>query len=318
VADASSVFARAIIMPNLATPVGNAEQALAYRQRIMDACPKDRAFTPLMTLYLTAQTTVVDVDAACDSRFIHGIKLYPAGATTNSEGGIADIRALDAVLSAMQERQLVLQVHGEVTDPSVDIFDREAVFIERVLQPLLERYPQLKVVFEHITTAQAVAFVKQGPPNLAATITAHHLLINRNAIFSGGLRPHAYCLPVAKREVHRQALLAAATSGSEKFFLGTDSAPHPRLAKESACGCAGIYTAPYALALYAEAFASCDALACLEGFASVHGANFYALELNQDTVTLIQTPQDVPQSLRYAEGALIPFRAGETLPWRLQ
>ena len=317
VTDASVNFARAIVMPNLSPALITTTTALAYRDRILSACPPDRAFTPLMTLYMSPRTTVDDIHEACDSKLIHGLKLYPAGATTNSADGVRDLKALSAVLAAMQERGLVLQVHGEVTDPNVDIFDRERVFMETVLKPLLDQFPRLKVVFEHITTAEAVAFVHQGPPQLAATITAHHLLINRNAIFDGGLRPHAYCLPVAKRETHRQALLNAATGGSEKFFLGTDSAPHPRSAKESACGCAGLYTAPYALALYAEAFASREALDRLEGFASLHGPAFYGLEPNQDTVTLQEEPQQVAGQLAYQDESLVPFRAGQWLPWSL-
>ncbi len=315
VPDVCGLFARAIIMPNLATPVINTQAALSYRERILQACPKGSEFNPLMTLYLSPRTTVDDIHEACDSKLIYGVKLYPAGATTNSANGVSDLSPLSAVLEAMQERGLVLQIHGEVTDPQVDIFDREQVFIESVLKPLLEQFPSLKVVLEHITTAQAVDFVQQGPSQLAATITAHHLLINRNAMFAGGIRPHAYCLPVAKRETHRQALLSAVASGSDKFFLGTDSAPHSRSAKEAACGCAGIYTAPFALALYAEAFDSINALDHFEGFASVHGPAFYGLEPNHDSITLIKKPQPVPDNLAFEDSQLVPFRAGETLPW---
>ncbi len=317
VPDVCAVFARAIVMPNLASPVINTETALAYRQRILRARPQDSDFEPLMTLYLSPRTTPRDIHDACDSTLIHGVKLYPAGATTHSDSGVTDLQPLAAVLAAMQERGLVLQVHGEVTDPEVDVFDREKVFIDTVLKPLLEKFPRLKVVFEHITTREAVEFVSTGPPQLAATITAHHLQINRNAMFAGGLRPHAYCLPVAKRESHRQALLAAATGGSEKFFLGTDSAPHTRRAKESACGCAGIYTAPYAMALYAEVFSDCNALEHLEGFASLHGPAFYGLDPNQETITLVEEPQQVVEQLAYEEEFLLPFRAGETLNWSL-
>ena len=318
VAHAARQFARAIVMPNLRPPVTTVDAAAAYRQRILAAVPEGASFEPLMTLYLTDNTSASEIRNAAVSGFVKAVKLYPAGATTNSDAGVTDLAHCAAAISEMEKCGLPLLVHGEVTDPSVDVFDREAVFIERVLSPLLTRHPALRVVFEHVTTKDAVDYVAAAGANVAATITAHHLLYNRNAIFTGGVRPHYYCLPVLKREVHRQALLAAATSGSGKFFLGTDSAPHARLAKESACGCAGCYTAHAALELYAEAFASVGALDKLEGFASLHGPDFYGLPRNQGQVTLERGEWQSPESFAYAGGdCLVPLRAGERLAWRI-
>lgn len=288
--DTAQRFARAIVMPNLKPPVRTVAEARAYRERILAALPAEMCFEPLMTLYLTDNTSPEDIRQAKSSGFIHAVKYYPAGATTHSDSGVTDIHRVAAVLETMQEVGLPLLVHGEVTDTDIDIFDREAVFIERVLVPLLERLPRLRVVLEHITTAQAAAFVTAAAANVAATITVHHLLYNRNAMFQGGIRPHAYCLPVLKRESHRQALVAAATSGNPKFFLGTDSAPHPRHDKESSCGCAGIYSAHAALELYAEVFEQAGALDKLEAFASFHGPDFYGLPRNQEQVTLVKQP----------------------------
>ena len=312
-------FARAIVMPNLRPPVTTAAAALAYRQRIMAALPQAGAgsdFQPLMTLYLTDNTPPDEIRQARDAGVV-ALKLYPAGATTNSDAGVTDVRKTYATLEAMQREGLLLLVHGEVTDPDIDIFDREAVFIDRVMQPLRRDMPELKVVFEHITTADAAAYVQDGGPFTAATITAHHLLYNRNALFMGGLRPHYYCLPVLKKEQHRLALVQAATSGSGKFFLGTDSAPHAAALKEqSVCG-AGCYTAPAALELYAEAFEAAGALDQLEGFASLHGPAFYGLPLNSGTVTLRREPWTLPESLPLGDATIKPLRAGETLNWRL-
>jgi len=317
VAHSARQFARAIIMPNLKPPVTTTEQALAYRQRILDALPAGGEFTPLMSLYLTDDTPVEEVRRARESGHIHALKLYPAGATTNSDSGVTDIRKTYDTLAAMAEQGLPLLVHGEVTEPEVDIFDREQVFIERILVPLLAALPDLKVVLEHITTAEAAAFVAAAGPNVAATITPQHLLMNRNAIFVGGIRPHHYCLPILKREHHRQALVAAATSGSGKFFLGTDSAPHSQHAKESACGCAGIYSAHAALELYAEAFDKAGALDKLEGFASHHGADFYGLPRNPGQVTLARREWQVPEHYPFGGEKLVPLRAGESLHWKL-
>ncbi|MGV8942302.1 MAG: dihydroorotase [Lysobacter sp.] len=317
VADTARRFARAIVMPNLSPPVTTTAHALAYRQRIVAAVPSGLRFEPLMTLYLTDNTPPAEIAAAKASGRVHGVKWYPAGATTNSEYGVTDIRRCDAVLAAMEEHDLPLLVHGEVTDPSVDVFDRERVFIEHHLIPLLERFSRLRVVLEHITTRQAVEFVSQAPAHVAATITAHHLLLNRNAMFTGGLRPHHYCLPVLKREEHRQVLVAAATSGNPKFFLGTDSAPHPIHAKESACGCAGIYTAHAAIELYAEAFEQAGALDRLEAFASFHGADFYGLPRSEDRITLERHSWQVPQQFGDGQDAIVPLRAGERVAWRL-
>jgi dihydroorotase len=311
-------FARAIVMPNLRPPITTVAAAGEYRARILAALPAGVAFDPLMTLYLTDSMSPHEVRRAAASGFVHAVKLYPAGATTNSDSGVTDIARSTAVLAAIEDCGLPLLVHGEVTDPAVDVFDREKVFIERVLQPLLLRHPGIRLVFEHITTGDAAAFVRDCGDNVAATITAHHLLYNRNAIFAGGICPHHYCLPVLKRERHRQALLQAATSGNPKFFLGTDSAPHSRASKESACGCAGCYTAPAALELYAEAFESMAALDRLEPFASFHGADFYRLPRNVGQVTLQQEEWLLPAAFTYADGdALVPLRAGEALRWRL-
>lgn len=308
-------FGRAIIMPNLTPPVTTTEQALAYRQRILDALPSDLSFQPLMTLYLTDATDPLEITRAKVSGHVVGVKLYPAGATTNSQSGVTDITLCDETIAAMEAEGLPLLVHGEVTHDHIDIFDREAVFIEEVLAPLITRFPKLKVVFEHITTSNAVEFVQQAPDNVAATITAHHLLLNRNDMLVGGIRPHNYCLPVLKRETHRLALLEAATSGNTKFFLGTDSAPHTRSTKEQACGCAGSFTAPHAMELYAKAFASVAKLDCLEAFASHNGPDFYGLPRNKETITLQQRSWQVPASYPYLEEEIIPFMAGESLSW---
>ncbi len=316
--DTARRFARAIVMPNLKPPITTVAAAAAYRQRILEALPPGLRFEPLMTLYLTDHTTPQEIRAARASGFIHGVKYYPAGATTHSDAGVTAVERTYPALEAMQEVGLPLLVHGEVTDPEVDVFDREAVFIERVLEPLIVRFPRLKVVLEHVTTRQGVEFVRAMPGNVAGTLTVHHLLYNRNAMFRGGIRPHYYCLPVLKREEHRRALVAAAVSGSPKFFLGTDSAPHARGAKESACGCAGIYTAHAALELYAEVFEAAGALDRLEAFASFHGADYYGLPRNRERITLVREPWQVPQELDFGEGQrLIPLRAGETVAWRL-
>jgi dihydroorotase len=303
-------FARAIIMPNLVPPVTSVAAAAAYRDRIRAA--GGAGFEPLMTAYLTDEADPAELARGFDDKVWVAAKLYPAGATTNSASGVTDIRNIHPALERMQAIGMVLCVHGEVTDPDVDVFDREAVFIDRVLAPLVDKFPDLKIVFEHITTAEAADFVRDAPPTVAATVTPQHLHINRNALFAGGLRPHAFCLPVAKREAHRLAVRQAATSGSAKFFLGTDSAPHPRSAKESACGCAGIFNAPYALESYAAVFEEEGALDRLEGFASEHGAAFYDLPLNQGAVTLERVDQIVPGDV----DGLVPFHAGETLHWR--
>ena len=317
--DTARQFARAIVMPNLKPPVTTTALAGAYRERILAARPAGSSFEPLMTLYLTDVTPPPEIASAKVSGFVHGVKLYPAGATTNSDSGVTDIRRCDDTLAEMARLGMPLLIHGEVTDTDIDIFDREAVFIDRILGPLLERHPALRVVFEHITTRDAARFVAQAGPNVAATITAHHLLYNRNALFQGGIRPHNYCLPALKREVHRTALVEAATSGSPKFFLGTDSAPHARHTKEADCGCAGCYTALTALELYAEAFEATGALDRLEGFASHFGPDFYRLPRNTGSVTLRREAYPVPADLPYGPGndRLVPFRAGETLRWRL-
>jgi dihydroorotase len=309
-------FARAIVMPNLKPPVTTAAAAAAYRERIVAALPKGADFMPLMTLYLTDKLPPDEIVRAKDAGVV-AAKLYPAGATTNSDAGVTDIRNIHATLEAMQRHGLLLLVHGEVTDSEIDVFDREAVFIERVMQPLRRDFPQLKVVFEHITTKDAAQYVAGSDAQIAATITAHHLLFNRNAIFKGGLRPHYYCLPVLKREVHRQALVQAATGGSPKFFLGTDSAPHAAVLKEnSVCG-AGCYTAPAAVELYAEAFEAAAALDKLEAFASFNGADFYGLPRNRGTVTLRREPWTLPDSVPFGDAVLKPLRGGETLNWKL-
>lgn len=310
-------FSRALIMPNLRPPVTTTEQALTYRQRILDALPAGTAFEPLMTLYLTDRTDPAEVDRARASGRIVGFKLYPAGATTHSDAGVTDIRRVDAVLARMEERELVLEVHGEVTDPGVDMFDREARFIDEVLAPLAARRPRLRIVFEHITTRAAVSFVRDSRPGIGATVTPQHLLMNRNALFAGGIRPHHYCLPVLKSEADREALLGAVASGDPHFFLGTDSAPHARGAKEAACGCAGIFSAHGAIELYAEAFEAAGALDRLEAFASEHGADFYRLPRNTGRITLVKAPWEVPPSYPFGAEALVPLRAGERIGWRL-
>jgi len=315
--DTARRFARAIIMPNLKPPVTTTELAREYRARIVAATPSDMRFEPLMTLYLTDNTSPNEMRTAKMSGLIHGVKYYPAGATTHSDAGVTAITKCYDALAAMEEVGLPLLIHGEVTNPKVDVFDREQVFIDNVLEPLAGRFPRLKIVLEHITTRQAVDFVKAAPDNIAATITAHHLLYNRSAMFAGGMRPHLYCLPVLKREEHRWVLLAAATSGNPKFFLGTDSAPHAKHTKESACGCAGIYSAHAAIELYAEAFESANALNKLEAFASFYGADFYGLPRNTDTITLVKEAWDVPTELAFGSDKLIPLRAGERISWRL-
>ena len=310
-------FARAIVMPNLHPPITTAAQAAAYRERIRAALPRGSGFEPLMTLYLTDHTRVAEVTRAAADGVVRAVKYYPAGATTHSEAGVTDIARTYAVLEQMQALGLPLLLHGEATDREVDIFDRERVFIERVLTDLIRRFPQLPLVLEHVTTREAVEFVLAAGPKVAATITPQHLLLNRNALFEGGLRPHHYCLPVLKREAHREALLAAATGGSPKFFLGTDSAPHSRRSKEAACGCAGIYTAHAGIELYAEVFAAAGALPRLEAFASFHGADFYGLPRNRGTLTLVDVPWSPPASYPFAGEELVPFRAGEPIGWRL-
>jgi len=317
VADASRCFARAIVMPNLRPAVRTTVQALDYRERILGEIPEGRTFEPLMTLYLTDDTSPEEIARAKLSGRVFGVKLYPAGATTHSDEGVTRLSRCFHALEKMEEFGLPLLVHGESTDPTIDVFDREQVFIEEVLGPTLERFSALKVVLEHITTREAVQYVEVTGANVAATITAHHLLLNRNALFLGGIRPHHYCLPVLKRESHREALVEAATSGNPKFFLGTDSAPHARNTKEAACGCAGIYTAHAALELYAAAFEEAGALDKLEGFASVFGARFYGLPPNQDMVTLAREEWRVPERLRFGNDELVPLRAGETIPWKL-
>jgi dihydroorotase len=315
--DTARQFARAIVMPNLKPPVTTTALALAYRQRIISALPEGAKFEPMMTLYLTDMTSAEEIRIAKASGVVHAIKLYPAGATTNSDAGVNDLRKTYAALEEMQRCGMPLLVHGEVTDSNIDIFDREAVFIDKVLHPLLKDLPNLRVVFEHITTQDAAQFVASAADNIAATITAHHLLYNRNALLAGGVRPHYYCLPVLKRETHREALVKAATSGSQKFFLGTDSAPHAQHTKENACGCAGCYTAHTAIELYAEAFENAGALNKLEGFASFFGADYYGLQRNQETITLLKEDWQVPESIDFAEYQLVPLRAGEKLKWKL-
>ena len=309
-------FARAIIMPNLRPPVTTAAQAIAYKARIQTAVPKGVTFEPLMTLYLTDNLPADEIKRAKDAGVV-AAKLYPAGATTNSDAGVTDLRKTYKTLEAMQREGMLLLVHGEVTSPDIDLFDREAVFIDTQLIPLRRDFPELKIVFEHITTKEAANYVRDADKFTAATITAHHLLYNRNAIFTGGIRPHYYCLPVLKRETHRLALVEAATSGNAKFFLGTDSAPHPANLKEHASGCAGCYTAHAAMEMYAEAFDAADALDKLEAFASFNGADFYSLPRNQGTVTLKKESWTPPESFAFGEAALKPLRSGEALPWRM-
>lgn len=314
--DTARQFARAIVMPNLKPPVTTTAQAVAYRERILAALPAGMQFEPLMTLYLTNNTPPEEIQRAKDSGVVHAVKLYPAGATTNSDAGVSDLSKCYKTLEAMQKIGMPFLVHGEVTDPAVDIFDREAVFIDSVMQPLRRDMPELKVVFEHITTKDAAQYVAEADGHVAATITAHHLLYNRNEIFKGGIRPHYYCLPVLKRELHRQALVAAATSGSNKFFLGTDSAPHPKGMKEHACGCAGCYTALHAMELYTQAFDQVHALDKLEQFASFNGPDFYNLPRNTDVITLHREEWQVPAELPLGNATLVPLNGGETLGWK--
>jgi dihydroorotase len=310
-------FRRAIVMPNLKPPITTTAMARDYRARIRAASPTGVDFEPLMTLYLTEDTPAQEIAHARDSGIIHGVKLYPAGTTTHSEAGVKRIEKVYPVLEAMQQHGLPLQVHGEAADPGIDIFDREQVFIEQVLIPLHARFPALKTVFEHITTARAVEFVLSAAPTVRATITPQHLLYNRNALFAGGLRPHHYCLPVLKRERDRRTLIKAATSGDPRFFLGTDSAPHPKTAKESACGCAGIFSAHAAIELYAEAFEAANALDKLEAFASRHGAAFYGLPVNTESITLVRQDWRVPAEYPLGDETVVPLRAGQTVRWRL-
>ena len=315
--DTARRFARAIVMPNLQPPVTTADEAVGYRARILAALPEGMKFAPLMTLYLTDRTTGDEIRRAGQSGVVHAVKYYPAGATTHSDSGVTALTRCEDALAAMAECGLPLLVHGEVTFPEVDIFDREKVFIDRILVPLLSKFSRLRVVFEHITTRDAVRFVLGAPPRVAATITAHHLLLNRNALLAGGIRPHHYCLPILKREEDRQALIQAAVSGNSKFFLGTDSAPHARNTKEAACGCAGTYTAHAGIELYAEIFEAANALDRLEGFASIHGPDFYGLPRNHDQITLVKDAWSVPQELPFHDDTLVPFRAGGTVSWRI-
>ncbi len=317
VAASAQQMARAIIMPNLVPPVVNYSQALAYRQRILDALPKDQKFNPLMTLYLTNNTQIEDIIQAKQSGKVFAVKLYPAGATTNSDSGVTDILALDDIFACMSEQQMPLLVHGEVTHDKVDIFDRETVFITEVLAPLIKRHPNLKIVMEHITTKEAVEFVLQNGKNLAATITVQHLMYNRNQMLVGGIKPHYYCLPILKRNTHQQALLQAASSGNPKFFLGTDSAPHATSAKENPCGCAGCFTAYAAIELYADIFSQLNALDKLEGFASRFGADFYQLPRNKKQITLINKPWKIPLTMDFGKQKITPFNAGQTLNWQV-
>ena len=313
----AQVFGRAIVMPNLRPPVTTTAQAGEYRQRIRASLPDPRAFEPLMTLYLTDATTADEIARAKASGFVHAVKYYPAGATTHSDAGVTSLARVRGALAAMERHGVVLAIHGEVTDRDVDPFDRERVFVERELAAIVRDFPALRIVLEHVTTREAAAFVTDGPATIAATITPQHLLYSRGALFAGGLRPHLYCLPVLKRELHRQALVAAATSGNPKFFLGTDSAPHARAAKENACGCAGCYSAPVALPLYAEVFEDAGALDRLEAFASVNGAAFYGLPRNADKVTLVREAWRVPDALPFDDGTIVPLRAGEEVRWRV-
>lgn len=310
-------FARAIIMPNLKPPITTTLQAQAYRKRILAQVPKGLEFEPLMTLYLTDDTPPLEIETANASGQIHGIKLYPAGATTHSAAGVTNLRYVYATLDSMEKLGLPLLIHGEVTTPQVDIFERETVFLEQELAPLVERFPALRIVLEHITTQAAVDFILKAPATVAATITAHHLLLNRNDMLAGGIRPHYYCLPILKRERDRQALVAAATSGNPKFFLGTDSAPHRRDAKETACGCAGVFSAPAAIELYAEIFDRANALDKLEGFASFYGADFYRLPRNSTKLTLSKQTWTLPDSYPFDGGEIVPFYAGQPIAWRL-
>ena len=315
--DSARRFARAIVMPNLKPPVTTTELALRYRDRILAALPHGVAFEPLMTLYLTDNMRAEEIAAAKASGAVHAVKYYPAGATTHSESGVTDLRKCYRVFEAMEACGMPLLVHGEVTDPTVDVFDRESVFLDQVLAPLVERFSRLRVVVEHITTREAVRFVLAAPPRVGATITAHHLLLNRNALFAGGVRPHHYCLPILKREAHRQALIEAAVSGNPKFFLGTDSAPHARHTKEADCGCAGIYTAHAGIELYAEVFAAAGALGRLEDFASRFGATFYGLPCNTSTIRLVEEAWRAPAAIPFGADRLVPFRGGEEIRWKM-
>jgi len=315
--DTARQFARAIVMPNLRPPVTTTALAIEYRERILNALPVGANFEPLMTLYLTDNTTAEEIERAKASGIVHGVKLYPAGATTNSDSGVTNLGHCVKALEAMEKVGMPLLAHAEVTDSDVDVFDRERVFIERNMIPLLKKFPNLKVVFEHITTQDAADFVTQASSNVAATVTAHHLLMNRNDMFKGGIQPHHYCLPILKREEHRVALVKAATSGNPKFFLGTDSAPHAKYTKEAACGCAGMYTAHTAMELYAEAFELAGALDKLEGFASFYGADFYGLPRNTEQITLVRESWKVPASLPYEGDVLVPLRADQMLNWKM-
>ena len=315
--DTARRFARAIVMPNLVPPVRTTQQALNYRERILGELPEGSSFEPLMTLYLTDDTPPEEIGRAKLSGRVHGVKLYPAGASTHSDAGVTRISRCFLALEKMEQLGLPLLIHGEVTDPMVDVFDREKAFVDEVLGPIVDRFSSLKVVLEHVTTRDAVQYVEVTGPNVAATITPQHLLLNRNALFLGGIRPHHYCLPVLKREEHREALVEAAISGNPKFFLGTDSAPHSRASKEAGCGCAGVYSAHAAIELYATAFEEAGAIDKLEGFASHFGADFYGLPRNQDTITLLRQQWTVPQTLRFGGEELVPLRAGETIPWKL-
>ena len=316
VADISRYFGRAIVMPNLVPPVTNADMARDYHDRIMAQNPAEH-FTPLMVLYLTDNTTPEDIKAAKASGIVYACKLYPAGATTNSSSGVTDVANIADVIAAMEEVNMPLLIHGEVTTAEIDIFDREAVFIDTILKPLVAKHPNLKVVLEHITTKNAVDFVMAAGDNIGATITAHHLLFNRNDMLVGGIRPHFFCLPILKRNIHQDALVKAATSGSKKFFLGTDSAPHPKHAKESSCGCAGSYTAHAAIELYAEVFEQENALDNLEGFASLNGPRFYNLPVNEDKITIEKAAWDVPATLAFGNDVVVPIRANEQIQWRV-
>ncbi len=311
-------FARAVVMPNLKPPVTTTKRALNYRELILDALPENSKFEPLMTLYLTDDTPPEEIARAKLSGRVQGVKMYPAGATTHSDAGVTRLSRCFHTLEKMEELGMPLLIHGEATDPEIDVFDREKAFLELTMGPLVDRFPGLKVVIEHITTRDAAQYVEVTGPNIAATITAHHLLMNRNALFLGGIRPHNYCLPVLKREEHREALVEAATSGNPKFFLGTDSAPHAKHTKETACGCAGLYTAHAAIELYASAFEEANALDKLEGFASFHGADFYGLPRNKDRITLVRKEWRVPDTYKFGADEVVPMRAGETLAWRLQ
>ncbi len=317
VAHSAERFARAIVMPNLKPPVANSQLAADYRQRILNALPEQSGFTPLMTLYMTDRLTSDEIIRAKRSGFIHGVKLYPAGATTNSDAGVTDIRRLYPVLETMQRESMPLLVHAEVTEPQIDIFDREKVFIDRYMTMLRQDFPELAIVFEHVTTSDAIDFVQQSPGPIGATITVQHLMYNRNHLLAGGIRPHYYCLPILKREPHQEALIKAATGGNRRFFLGTDSAPHPQHAKESACGCAGCYTAHAAIELYAEIFEAENALDKLEGFASQHGADFYGMPRNSEQITLQKRDWQVAESYQFGKDRVVPIKAGQTIHWQL-